>query len=343
MNKLYQLSLFLCCAACTGYPSQKDDNTLKTYFNATKEAGMLAGGVRRIPVTTPNGEYTVWTKRFGNNPTTKVLLLHGGPACTHEYFESFESYLPAEGIEFIYYDQLGSAYSDQPTDTSLWVLPRFVDEVEQVRKALGLNKDNFFLLGHSWGGILAMQYALQYQDNLKGLIISNMMASCPAYDRYAETVLAQQLPTAVLQELMQLEEKKDFSNPKYMELLEPHFYEKHILRAPASEWPDPVKRNFAKLNQSIYVQMQGPSEFGIAGNLANWDVSGLLGNIRVPTLVIGATHDTMDPKYMEWMAGQIPNGQFLLCPNGSHMCMWDDQAHYFPGLIGFLREHSSDN
>jgi proline iminopeptidase len=102
-----------------------------------------------------------------------VLLLHGGPAMTHEYMECFESFFPREGFEMIEYDQLGSYYSDQPTDSSLWTTDRFVEEVEQVRKALGLSKDNFYLLGNSWGGILAMEYALKYQDNLKGLIICN--------------------------------------------------------------------------------------------------------------------------------------------------------------------------
>ncbi len=295
------------------------------------------GGVRLIPIHTPKGDFKVWTKRFGNNPTIKVLLLHGGPGCTHEYFESFESFLPQEGIEFIYYDQLGSAYSDQPKDTSLWDLPRFVEEVEQVRVALGLDQNNFYLLGHSWGGILAMQYALKYQDRLKGLIISNMMASCPKYGEYAENVLSKQMEPAVLTEIRSLEAKGDFSNPRYMGLLEPNFYEKHILRQPAAEWPDAVKRNFAKLNPQIYVSMQGPSEFGVSGKLEKWDVSAELPKIQVPTLVIGATHDTMDPEYMRWMSTQFPKGQFLLCPDGSHMSLWDDQGHFFPGLITFLK------
>ncbi|HOY21080.1 MAG TPA: proline iminopeptidase-family hydrolase, partial [Haliscomenobacter sp.] len=257
---------------------------------------------------------------------------------THEYFESFESFLPKEGIEFIYLDQLGSAYSDNPADTSLWNLPRFVEELEQIRVALDLNKDNFYLLGHSWGGILAMQYALKYQDNLKGLIVSNMMASCPKYGEYAENVLSKLMDPKVLQEIRDIEARKDFSNPRYMELLMPHFYEKHILRMPAAEWPDAANRSFAKMNQQIYVSMQGPSEFGISGKLEKWDVSAELPKIKTPTLVIAASHDTMDPKYMEWMSTQFPNGQFVLCPNGGHMCMWDDQEHYFPGLIGFLKQ-----
>ncbi len=328
-------ALFAACTAPVAPPKDAAPD-VKNYFAST-ETDMRSGGVRLIPIQTPKGEFKVWTKRFGNNPTTKVLLLHGGPACTHEYFESFESFLPAEGIEFIYYDQLGSAYSDQPKDTSLWDLPRFVEEVEQVRVALGLNQDNFYLLGHSWGGILAMQYALKYQQNLKGLIISNMMASCPKYDAYAENVLAKQMDPAVLKEIQALEAKNDFANPRYMALLQPNFYEKHILRRPTAEWPDPVNRTFAHLNSTIYVAMQGPSEFGISGKLEKWDVSAQLPSIKTRTLVIGATHDSMDPEYMRWMSTQLPNGQFLLCPDGGHMCMWDDQSHFFPGLIGFLK------
>ena len=160
-----------------------------TYLDPTGKADAWAGGVRMVPITTPKGKFNVWTKRVGNNPKMAVLLLHGGPGATHDYFEPFDSFLPAEGIEYIYYDQLGSAYSDQPNDDRLWTIPRFVDEVEQVRSALGLTRDNFCLLGHSWGGMLAMEYALAHQDNLKCLIISNMMDSIPAYNDYARRVL----------------------------------------------------------------------------------------------------------------------------------------------------------
>ena len=306
-----------------------------TYLQNT-ETGIKSGGVRLISLD--GGKYKVWTKRIGNNPRIKVLLLHGGPACTHEYFESMESFFPQEGIEFYYYDQLGSAYSDQPSDTSLWNLPRFVEEVEQVRQALGLDKDNFYLLGHSWGGILAMQYALKYQDNLKGLIISNMMSSCPLYGKYAQDVLAPQFDPKILDTIRQIEAKKDFDNPKYMELLTPHFYAKHICRLPLEQWPEPMVRSFNKMNHSLYVTMQGPSEFGIGGNLVNWDVSKELPKIKVPTLTIGGTHDTMDPEHMKWMSTQVQHGRYLLCPNGSHMSMYDDQAHYFPGLIEFIKD-----
>ena len=156
--------------------------TTARYLDYSGRDDRLSGGVKRVPIQTPKGEFTVWTKRVGNNPDAKVLLLHGGPGATHEYWEACDSFLPAAGIEYYYYDQLGSAYSDQPDDPDLWTIERFVDEVEQVRLALGLNRDNFFLAGHSWGGVLAIEYALRFQDNLKGLVISNMMASIPAYN-----------------------------------------------------------------------------------------------------------------------------------------------------------------
>src|SRR5580658_7146003 len=194
----------------------------ETYLDNTGRDDILGGGARMIPITTPKGEFRVWTKRFGNNPTAKLLLLHGGPAATHEYFEACDSYLPAAGIEYYYYDQLGSAYSDQPDEPELWQIDRFVDEVEQVRIALGLDAGNFFLLGHSWGGILATEYALRYQRNLKGLVISNMMMSIPAYNDYAQRVLMPTIDAAALMEIKRLEVAEDYANPRYMQLLMQH-------------------------------------------------------------------------------------------------------------------------
>ncbi len=309
-----------------------------SYFDNSGRDDVLSGGVKLIPISTPKGEFRVWTKRVGNNPTIKLLLLHGGPGATHEYFEAFDSYLPAAGVEYYYYDQLGSFYSDQPEDPDLWETSRFVEEVEQVRQALGLGPENFYLLGHSWGGILAMEYALKYGQNLKGLVISNMMASIPAYNAYADSVLKPMMDQGVLGEIEAMEASGDTENPRYMELLVPNHYEQHILRMPAAEWPDPVNRAFAHINPSIYVPMQGPSELGASGKLVDWDRSADLPRIGVPTLVIGAEHDTMDPNYMRWMAGQFPRGRFLDLPNGGHMAMYDDQPAYLEGLIRFLKD-----
>ena len=192
------LSTVACDRAETINNNVNSSKAISNYYDNSQRDDILSGGVKMIPIQTSVGEFNVWTKRVGNNPKIKLLLLHGGPGSNHEYFECFDSYLPGADIEYYYYDQLESSYSDQPGDTSLWNIDHFVEEVEQVRIALGLNKDNFYLLGHSWGGMLAIEYALQYQDNIKGLIISNMMASIPDYVKYAEEVLAPQLDPNVL-------------------------------------------------------------------------------------------------------------------------------------------------
>ena len=336
----YLLSLvYFILFSCSKQVENTNSPTLSSYFEPTLK-GIQTGGVQLIPLIEGKDTFSLWTKRIGNNPKIKVLLLNGGPGATHEYFECFENFLPKEGIEFIYYDQLGTGRSTNPMDTSYWDLARYVEEVETVRKALNLNKDNFYLLGHSWGGILAMEYAVKYKANLKGLIISNMMASCPAYDKYAEEVLAPQMESSVLNEIRALEAANDFGNPRYMEILIPNFYEKHVCRIPAQDCPEPMSRSLNQTNQSLYVTMQGPSEFGLSGKLEQWNRMDDLKHIKVPTLVIGATHDTMDPAYMEKMANNMENGSFLLCPKGSHMCMYDDQERYMYGLIKFLNESS---
>jgi len=308
------------------------------YLDYSGRDDRLAGGVRMIPVQTPAGTFHVWTKRVGNNPRVKVLLLHGGPGMTHEYLEAFDSYLPAAAFEYYYYDQLGSFYSDQPKDPQLWNLARFVEEVEQVRKALGLERDNFYLYGQSWGGLLAMEYALKYQEHLKGLIISNMMASVPAYNVYAREVLMPAMNQQALAEIERLEAQGDTENPRYMQLLMKEQYQVHILRMPEEQWPDPVQRAFRHVNRDIYVPLQGPSELGASGALEHWDRTHELGRISVPTLVIGARYDSMDPKHMEWLAKAVQHGRYLYCPNGSHLALYDDQQVYFAGLVGFIAD-----
>lgn len=331
--------LLLILQSCTDRQDKRTES-ISNYLDYSNRDDILSGGVKMIPIQTESGEFKVWTKRIGNNPKMKVLLLHGGPGATHEYLECFDSFFPQAEIEYYYYDQLESFYSDRPNDSSLWSVERYVDEVEQVRKALGLNSDNFFLYGSSWGGILAMEYALKYQSNLKGLIVSNMMASIPDYVTYANVVLGPQMDSAVLTEIKALEAAGDFENPRYSELIYTNYYPEHVLRMPLEEWPNPVNRAFANINPELYVTMQGPSEFGVVGDakLKDWDIKAQLSKITIPTLTIGGTYDTMDPKHMEWIATEVQNGKYLHCPNGSHLAMYDDQETYFKGLIKFIKD-----
>jgi proline iminopeptidase len=305
-----------------------------SYLHVRTPGNYQAGGVQMIKLR--NG-YKVWTKRFGNNPRIKVLLLHGGPAFTHEYMECVESFFPEASIEFYEYDQLGSYYSDQPTDNNLWTLPRFVEEVEEVRMALGLDRENFFLLGNSWGGLLAMEYALKYQQHLKGLLICNMTAGFPEYETYNAELRSQLSPT-VLETLKRFEEKGDFHNPAYEEIVVNEYYTRHLLRMPHADWPDPVKRSFKHVNMTIYEIMQGPSEFVPGGRLKGWSIWDKLSSITVPTLAVGAKHDTMRPEEMQRISKTVQNGRYLSCPNGSHLSMWDDQEIFMKGVIEFIHD-----
>ena len=318
----------------TNASSSGADIHLTEYFNYG-DTGVQVAGIKMTPIKTPAGEFKVWTKRFGNNPRIKVLLLHGGPAFTHEYMECFESFFPKEGFEFYEYDQLGSYYSDQPKDSSLWTIEHFVDEVEQVRKALGASKENFYVLGNSWGGMLAMEYALKYQDNIKGLIVGNMMASIPDYEKY-NAVLRDQMRKSLVDSLQNYEAKGMYKDPTYQSLVFSEYYMQHLCRLP--EWPDPLLRAFKHFNEEIYVMMQGPSEFKTGGRLIHWNIKDRLKEIRVPTLMIGAKFDTMDPKAMEDQSKAVQHGHYLYCPNGSHLCMWDDQKVFMNGVIQFIKD-----
>ena len=341
-NYLSIAMLALAVAGCSPEKSPESPaaNTPEIAAAPTTEIPDEAG-VRMIPITTPKGDFKVWTKKVGDNPRIKVLLLHGGPGATYETFKPFEDHFPQAGIEFYYYDQLDSYLSDQPNDPDLWTIEAAVSEVDQVRAALGLDADNFYLYGQSWGGMLAMEYALAHQDHLKGLIISNMMASIPAYIDYSKNVLQPQMDPDVLKEILGYEAAGDFENPRYMELLMNTYYTQHILRRPVDQWPPEVITMFEHLNGAKYVAMQGPSEMGAGGTLVDWDRFADLHAISVPTLVIGGQEDTMDPAYMASMADEIPNADLTICPEAGHLAQYDNPDCYFGGLIGFIEKVDS--
>jgi len=326
--------LYVRCNADKTQPIAPVNEQLKennAYFDYKTPTPYQQAGERMIEL---KEGYKVWTKRIGNNPDMKVLLLHGGPALTHEYMLCFESFFPKANIEFYHYDQLGSAYSDKPTNDSLWTIDRFVEEVEQVRQALELDSDNFFLLGNSWGGILAMEYALKYQHHMKGMVVCNMTADFDKYEAYNKKLRGQMRPSLV-DSLQAFEDAKDYHNEEYLNLITEEFYTKHILRFPTDEWPEPVNRSFSNVNGYVYEYMQGPSEFVPGGILKHWSVWDDLHTITIPTLMVGAKYDSMNPKEMEEMSELVQNGQYLHC-EGSHLSMWDDQERFMKGVIDFI-------
>lgn len=279
--------------------------------------------------------YRVWTKRIGTGPI-KILTLHGGPGCTHEYFECFENYFPKDQYQIIFYDQLGSYYSDQPNDPSLWTLDRFCDEVEQVRKALGL--EDFYLYGQSWGGLLAIEYTLKYPEHIKGVIFSNITGSVDSYLAYLN-LLRLQFPQSVQDRLKAFEDKEDFLNPEYEKFMMEEVYTRHLCRI--QPWPESLQRTFAHLNTQVYQTIQGPNEFVVTGNFKDWNRWNDLHKINVPSLIICGRYDTMNPADIEKMGTLIPNSTVKICENGSHCTMFDDPETYFEAIIGFLKKTES--
>jgi len=316
---------FACC-------SQPQNNTTTAETNTPPDSlyEVKTGGAKMIQV---DSKYNVWTKRIGNGKI-KVLLLHGGPGFSHDYMECFEDFLPQQGIEFYYYDQLGCGNSDHPNDTSLWNIPRYVEEVEQVRKGLGL--DSFYIFGHSWGSMLAMEYLQKYQNHVKAAILSNMTASIQSYLPYAETLKQKFFSKEDLQKFDSLDKLHKYDDPEYQTLLMNDLYTHTICQL--NPWPEPLMRAFVKANTNIYIQMQGVDEFHVTGNFKDWDMFPSLKNITVPTLVIGGMNDEMNPEDMKKEGSLIPNSRTYLCPKGSHMSMYDDQQNYFRELIRFIKE-----
>jgi proline iminopeptidase len=305
---------------------------LIVFAAAAVAAKVKTGGVRMIPLD--GGKYSVWTKKLGGG-APKMLTLHGGPGFPHDYMECFEDFLPQAGITFYYYDQLGVGNSDNPDDASLWTIDRYREEVEQVRKGLGLEK--FYLFGHSWGGMLGIEYALAHQDHLKALVISDMTASIPSYVKYVNELRAK-LPEEDRKILDKYEALGQYEAPEYEQVMFGKIYMEHILRM--DPWPEPVMRALKKLNTKIYNAMQGPNEFVINGNFKDWDRWNDLSKITVPTLLIVGEHDEMNPDDIRRMGKLIPNSRVIVT-KGSHLSMYDDQETYFRELIRFVKEVES--
>jgi proline iminopeptidase len=291
--------------------------------------GVRTGGCRRIRI---DEKHEVWVKQVGSGDVP-VLTLHGGPGFPHFYFECFEDFLPQAGIRFWYYDQLGCGFSDRPDDPSLWTVDRYREEVEQVRAALGLER--FILYGQSWGGMLALEYALAHPEPLCGLVVSNMTASMPSYVEYVG-LLRRAVPPEADAPMRVFEDREDYLDPVYQQLLMTHLYARHLCRL--DSWPEPAMRSFLAMNTQIYNTMQGPSEFTVTGNLKDWNRWGDLHRITVPTLLLVGRYDTMAVADVARMGSLIPDASVVVCENGSHLAMYDDQEAYFRALIPFLRE-----
>ena len=272
----------------------------------------------------------VWYRSVGEGGVP-LLCLHGGPGFTHHYLEPLEAL--ADRRQVIFYDQLGCGRADRPTDPGLWTVDRFVQELADVRAALGLERMHLF--GSSWGGMLAMQYTLDRQPELASLILCGSPASMTRWVRDCDTLLAEE-PDEVRQVIRQHEADGFTACPEYQAAIL-GFYRKHVCRL--SPWPGGLERSFAEAGYEVYNFMNGPSEFTVTGTLKNWDVMDRLGEIAVPTLLVGGRYDECTPGHLEEMHGHIAGSALAIIEDASHLCFAEQPQTFNDLANGFLAEH----
>jgi proline iminopeptidase len=260
-----------------------------------------------------------------------VLCLHGGPGAPHDYLLSLAD-LADYGYKVLFYDQLGVGKSEMPKNKYIFSIEYGVKEVEAFRKSTGLGKVNLF--GSSYGGLLAIAYALEYQRNLKSLITAGGLASVPLTVAEMQRMKSE-LPPETISVLAKYEEVGDYENPEYLDAMMV-FYRKHLCRLP--EWPAEVQYTTNNISRPVYSLMNGPNEYTIIGNMMYWDKTDELPTIKVPTLVTGGRYDEVSPKVAESIHKGIRGSKRLTFVNSSHMPFWEEREKYMRAVARFLDE-----
>jgi len=279
--------------------------------------------------------WKVWTQTHGDlaapaNGRLPLLALHGGPGVPHDYLESLVK-LAASGRPVIFYDQLGCGKSDRPDDPSLWTIDLFKEEIDVVRTALGLSQ--IHLLGQSWGGMLAMEYALTQPAGVASLIVASSPASMRIWVEEANR-LREELPAEIQATLLRHESAGTTQDPDYQATMMA-FYERHVCRI--TPMPDEVQRAFDGIGLQVYNTMNGPSEFHVVGTLKDWDIRDRLGEIRIPTLITSGRYDELTPMQGEIVNRGIPNSRWVIFEESSHMPHVEEETRYLAVLEDFLR------
>ncbi|MDH5397392.1 MAG: proline iminopeptidase-family hydrolase [Cyclobacteriaceae bacterium] len=266
---------------------------------------------------------------WGDGPK-KIILNHGGPGLTHEYFANFTDHLPSD-FQVIAFDQIGSFHSDKPEDPSTITIGDFTVVLEDVINALDI--DNCYLLGHSLGASVAMEYSAKFPEKVNALVLSNMMTDIDEYEKYTQH-LFENMPEEAKQEFTAMVNAGDFANPRFAEWLQQYWYGPHMCRT--NPWPQALLDSMQHIALDGMIPFTGPNPFQVQGKLKEWSFSDRLSQLRMPCLVIGSEYDSMDPRHLRKMAEALPNSEYHHCPKGSHFAMWDDEETYFEGLNRFL-------
>ena len=271
---------------------------------------------------------------FGSGDET-VFCLNGGPGLPCDYLRDAHSCLVDQGYRVVAFDQLGTGSSDRPEDAGLWTIGRYVEETETVRQALGLGKVH--MLGHSWGGWLAIDYALKYRENLKTLILEDTVADMPHLVSELERLRAA-LGSETVAMMQKHEAQGTLDHPEYQAAVTILNY-RHVCRLP--EWPAPVRRSLDDWNMGPYMTMQGPNEFLYIGNLKDWNRIPDLPGLDLPVLITVGEHDELTPACAMRMKNALPDAQLCVFRNASHMPFYENPDAYYPALIDFLARHGS--
>jgi proline iminopeptidase len=283
----------------------------------------------RLPVN----RYELYWKSVGDPGARETLLtLHGGPGSTHDYLLALND-LAEHGYRVVYYDQLGCGRSDLARDVSEYTVDRDVADLEVLRTGLGLGRVH--LLGSSYGGLLAIAYALAHPEGLKTLTSASGLADVPLTVREMQR-LKRELPGPVRETLERYEARGEYQNPEYLRaVLE--FYRRHLCRL--DPWPPEVSYSLDHMSLPKYGTMNGPNEFTIVGTLKDWDATARLGEIRVPTLVTTGRYDEVTPRVAESIHRGIRGSRLELFRESSHLAFWEERSRYMETLRSFLGEH----
>ena len=280
-------------------------------------------------IDVPGGQ--VWYKVVGSGESVPLLTLHGGPGGGHDYLEPLNALASERPV--VFFDQLGCGKSDTPDDVSLWRIDRFVDEVTAVRDALGL--DRIHLLGHSWGGWLAIEYMLGAPSGVVSLTLASTSASIPQFV-YEAGKLISELPREMAETMRRLEAEGDFENPEF-EAGMMEFYKRHLCRL--DPWPDPLMRCIENLDGNIvYETMNGPTEFTVIGNMKDWSRIEKLGEIVAPTLITCGQYDELTPACSRTLRQGIMNSRMHVFERSAHMAHLEETESYLQILSEFLRD-----
>lgn len=274
----------------------------------------------------------LYYKKFTPGEVKETLLtLHGGPGSSHDYLSPLAD-LSKEGIEVIFFDQFGCGRSEEPADWSNFTIEYGVEEVEGIRMKLCPDK-KIFLLGSSYGGSLALAYAVKYQKNLKGLIISGGMASWPLAAKEMNR-LVDELPTSISSTIKKYSSIGEYKNPEYLEAVS-EFYKRHLIRVDPMPNDVKVALDYAD-ERNVYKTMNGPNEFTVTGTIKDWDITDRISTIEVPTLITVGEYDEITPTVSNEIHKRIKNSRMEIFKNCSHLTMWEDRDGYNGAVKDFI-------